>query len=86
MENKEFYNECAKLLKTEYTCNSWPWPGIRKTRWNNRSPGEGRFPNFGLIRCYGSVVHVNLYNPVYLNRIFNNREEALNEMRKLLDR
>lgn len=86
MNNEEFYLECARLLETVYDCKPWPWPGIRKTRWNNREPGSGRFPNHGIIRCFGDVVHVNIYHPIKLAKTFETKEEALKEITKLLDR
>ena len=83
MSNEEFYRECAKLLNTEYNCNPFPWH--KRTRWNNRSPGSGRYPGHGLIRCYGIVVHVNIHTPVKLNQVFDNKDEALEAIKNLMD-
>ena len=40
-----------------------PFPHYKRTRWNNRSAGQGRFPNKGTIRVFGNDVHVALRNP-----------------------
>jgi hypothetical protein len=64
-ENKEvemFYQNVSDLLK----CDDHKYFETyeKKTRWNNRNPGNGRFANHGLVRYYNSsCVHVNLYNP-----------------------
>lgn len=86
MEKEEFYLECARLLDTVYECTPWRWPGVRKTRWNNRDPGEGRFPNFGLIRCFGDIVQVNIYHPISLCKVYKSKEEAINDIKKLTGR
>lgn len=75
MTNENFYAECAALLNTTYDCKPFPW--YKRTRWNNRKPGSGRFPGFGLIRCFGDQVHMSLNSPVFVNRVFASKEEAL---------
>lgn len=75
MDNEEFYRRCAELLGTRYDCTGLSAP--YRTRWNNRSPGHGRFPGFGLIRLHGDDVHVSLRHPVSMNRHFGSRREAL---------
>lgn len=77
MDNEEFYRKCAELLNTVYDCKPWPWPGVKKTRWNNRHPGSGRFKDIGLIRCYGEVVHINIYSPVSYSGVFDSKTAAL---------
>ena len=84
MTNEEFYVECAKLLDTTYDCKPFPWTHSKRTRWNNRQPGSGRYPGHGLIRCYGNLVHVNLHTPVKFDKTFNSMEEALEELKKIL--
>lgn len=79
MENEEFYAECAALLNTTYDGETFPW--YRRTRWNNRKPGSGRFPSRGLIRCFGSMVHVNLHTPIVINRTFASKEAVLDYLR-----
>jgi hypothetical protein len=58
-----FYQECAKLLDcAEHTYREFPYR--KRTRWNNRTAGNGRFPGNGLIRMYASnLIHVNLHHP-----------------------
>lgn len=80
LTNEEFYNECAKILGTVYDCKPFPWTHSRRTRWNNRAPGSGRFPGYGLIRCYGDVIHVALHKPVYINETFLSKQDALDHI------
>lgn len=75
MDNEEFYRRCADLLGTRYDCTGLPDP--RRTRWNNRSPGHGRFPGYGIIRLHGDDVHVSLRHPVTASRHFRSREETI---------
>lgn len=84
MTNEEFYIECAKLLDTTYDCEPFPWPSYWRTRWNNRAPGSGRYPGHGLIRCFGSTVHVNLHTPIKIEKTFPSKEEALAAISKSL--
>jgi hypothetical protein len=48
-EKQEFYAHCSEILGIEH---DWNEPVPRRTRWNTRRIGNGRFPGFGLIRCY----------------------------------
>lgn len=84
MNNEEFYVECAKLLKTEYNCQPFPWTHSGRTRWNNRVPGSGRYPGFGIIRCFGNQVHMALKSPISVHRIFDSKDQALEFLRKKL--
>ena len=77
LTNEQFYTECAKILGTVYECEPFPWTHSNRTRWNNRAPGSGRFPGYGLIRCYGDIIHVVLHNPVKINKTFYDKNEAL---------
>ena len=73
--NKEFYDEIARLLDIEHEYHEPPKIGfpirhdgtIRntyKTRWNGRTPGNGRFPNHGIVRVYSEgCIHVALTSP-----------------------
>lgn len=85
MNKEDFYRECAALLGTEYDCKPFPWTHSGFTRWNNRVPGSGRYPGFGLIRCYGDIVHVNIHKPVFINQVFNSRELALEFLKAKLN-
>jgi len=75
MDNEEFYRRCAELLGTRYDCTGTAVS--YRTRWNNRSPGHGRFPGYGIIRLHGNDVHVSLRHPVSVSRHFSGRTEAL---------
>jgi hypothetical protein len=61
MNDEQFYAECAALLGT--THDDTPFPYRKRTRWNNRTPGRGRFPGRGVIRVFGDSVHVALSSP-----------------------
>ncbi len=54
-EKREFYERCGEILGIAHVYNK---PVPRRNRWNNRRPGNGRFPGFGLVQCYGSSVRV----------------------------
>ena len=54
-EKKEFYTRCGKILNIEHVYTK---PVPRRTRWNTRFLGNGRYPSFGLIRCYGNSIMV----------------------------
>ena len=54
-EKKEFYARCSEILGIEH---EWNDPVPRRTRWNNRVIGNGRFPGFGLIRFYDKQIMV----------------------------
>ena len=77
----EFYNKCAELLGTEYDCKPFPW--YKRTRWNNRAPGSGRYPGFGIIRKFGSQIHVALQRPVQHHGIYNSENEVLQFLQDL---
>ena len=52
---KAFYDECAAILGIAH---EWNEPAPRRTRWNNRRIGNGRFVGFGLVQCFGSMFRV----------------------------
>jgi hypothetical protein len=79
MTNDDFYAECAALLNCKHEGEAFPYH--KRTRWNNRSAGRGRFPNHGLIRVFGDTVQVNLVQP-YLCFI-GSKEEVLDRLKKL---
>ena len=70
-----FYQQCAERLGAHHHYR--PFPYSRRTRWNAREPGNGRFPGFGLIRLSGDTVHMQLRAPAGVNRWFATREAAL---------
>jgi hypothetical protein len=54
-EKEQFYTRCGELLGIEHV---YTQPVRKRNRWNNRRPGNGRFPGFGLVQCFGSSVRV----------------------------
>jgi hypothetical protein len=72
---RTFYQGCAELLGAEHQYRRFPY--AKRTRWNNRTAGNGRFPGFGVIRLFGDRVHMQLRAPHALNRVFASRDEAL---------
>lgn len=74
MTDLDFYNACAVLLRTTHTPHIVT--GTWKKRWGPRTPGNGRFPNRGLIRVFGSQIHVALYTPPF-RAIFPSKSAAL---------
>jgi hypothetical protein len=54
-EKKAFYELCSTILNIPH---EWNDPVPRRTRWNTRLIGNGRFPGFGLIRPYGRQIMV----------------------------
>lgn len=87
MIEKEFYELCSYLLgvEAEYHDRTRMFTTPRhdgtirntyKTRWNGRDPGNGRFPNCGLIRNFGNIITVNLRNPM-LSGTYQSFDDAL---------
>lgn len=69
-----FYQTCAAMLGVSYQYKPGP---SRITRWNNRNPGNGRFPGFGMIRMYGPTqIHVCLRHPEIINRRCSSVDEV----------
>lgn len=81
MDNEDFYNKCAELLGVDH--DYLPFKYAYRTRWNNRTPGSGRFPGRGIIRKFGSQIHVALNDPVSHHAIYNSEEEVLTFLRSL---
>lgn len=76
-----FYEECAKLLDcAEHTYRKFPYR--KRTRWNNRGAGNGRYPGWGLIRLFGNTVHISFRDPS-VNRWFKSKDDALAFLRSL---
>lgn len=70
-----FYQTCAELLSTTHAYK--PWVGRPPNRWNNRHPGNGRYPGFGTIRMYGpNLIHVSLRSPIQVTRVCRSPEEV----------
>ncbi len=78
-----FYLECAKLLNcAEHTYRKYPYS--KRTRWNNRMAGNGRYPGHGLIRMFGvNLIHVALFEP-RLNGQFKCVDDVYEAIKKAL--
>ncbi len=79
MNAQKFYEECASLLETTHEGEAFTL--YRRTRWNNRRPGRGRFPGRGIIRVFGDTVHIALLTP-RLNVIVETLPAALDLLRE----
>jgi len=54
--SKEFYSKCGDILGIAH---EYKVPYRKKTRWNARVNGNGRFIGFGLVRKYNdSCYHI----------------------------
>ncbi len=96
MKVSEFYKACEDILgtKTEYKEQKLYTKFDRETgkpyqiatragRWGGREPGNGRFPGRGLIRVFGSTIHVALNDPK-VSGIFNSMEDALQALEEAM--
>lgn len=98
MNKEEFFNECAKIFKIEHNyANLRRLQKIDRTtgkiiqtnssycRWGPRTPGNGRFPGFGLVRVFSpSQIFVNLNNPVKISQEFKSFEEVIEFLKKII--
>ena len=75
MTDEEFYIRCAELLDTAHLGVKFPY--YKRTRWNNRIAGRGRFEGRGIIRCFGNQVHIALTSPIITSKICKSKGEAL---------
>jgi hypothetical protein len=82
MNEQDFYEKCAEILSVDQFGEAFPWPNYKRTRWNNRAPGRGRFPGFGIIRKFGDKFHVALTNPQH-HGIYNTEEEVFDFLRSI---
>ena len=75
-----FYQACASLLGAVHDHKAFPYG--KRTRWNNRTAGRGRFEGFGLIRFFGpNCIQVCLHNPP-LRGSYTSQEAALAAIRE----
>lgn len=79
--DKDFYHKCAEILGVEYDGESFQYR--YRTRWNNRKPGSGRYPGYGIIRKFGNQIHVALTKPISHHGIYNSEEEVYTFLRNL---
>lgn len=97
MDKREFYAECAALLGTDtqpwnslndvifiYDRETGEKAMSNSCRWFGREPGNGRFPGFGVIRLYGSTVHIQLHHPTRISATVDSWNAALDLLRDKL--
>ena len=77
-EKEEFYNRCADILHIQH---EFVTPVPRRNRWNTRRKGNGRYPNFGLVQCFGSSVRVISKRGT---RMFNSYDEVYKYLEEVL--
>jgi hypothetical protein len=75
--NEAFYKACSEILGIAH---EYKVPVKRRTRWNTRFLGNGRYPNFGLIRCFGPLVIMTTRKGTLE---FESHDKALDYLRKL---
>ena len=81
---EDFYQEIALLLGCDEHCYK-QYPYTKRTRWNNRNPGNGRYPGFGIIRRYNSNnISVNLHTPHVVGQ-FSSETSVLDAIKIALD-
>lgn len=79
MNKEKFYQKCSDILNVEYDCEQFKYR--KRTRWNNRKPGSGRYPGFGLIRHFGSDIHVTFKD---CNKKFKSENEVFTFLRNYI--
>jgi hypothetical protein len=82
MTLEDFYAECAAILECDHVGEAFTH--YKRTRWNNRTPGRGRFPGRGIIRVFGNQVHIALTYPQPVSKIVQGMDEALAFLRSEL--
>lgn len=76
---QDFYERCGELLENPHAFID---RHTRVTRWNNRDPGNGRYPGLGQIRMFGpNCIHVMLRNPIRINRTFDSMDAVFDLLR-----
>jgi hypothetical protein len=77
-EKMAFYERCAEILNIEH---DYRLPVPKRTRWNARNLGNGRYPGFGLVQCFGSTVRVVSKNGTRMFKNYEDVYEYLTELR-----
>jgi hypothetical protein len=81
---QDFYNRVAEILHTDY---NYTVPYYRKTRWNARLLGNGRFPGYGIIRMHGpNMINVMLNHPERVSRFFTSTDEIYDFLKIMMAR
>lgn len=74
-----FYEECIAILGSAQEYRKFPYS--KRTRWNNRTAGNGRFEGYGIVRMYSpSIIHISFRNPK-INLVCKSAEEAFSILR-----
>lgn len=76
MTPEKFYAAVAVLLDTNHTFMPIVDRGDVKRRWGPREPGNGRFPGYGIVRLFGSQIHIALHTPP-LSKVADSMNQAL---------
>lgn len=87
MDNKTFYNKVGEILKLDdlYVYDEKTLGGTFRTRWNNRSAGNGRIPNYGILRFYNEqTIHLSFYYPTLQTKVFDNPSSCFEFLKNLL--
>jgi hypothetical protein len=79
-EKKEFYERCSIILGIEHVYNT---PVPRRNRWNTRRLGNGRYPGFGLVQCFGNGARVMSKNGT---RMFDSYDAVYEYLLVMLDK
>lgn len=82
---EQFYQSIAQLLECNDHCYKLRLYTSR-TRWNNREPGNGRYPGHGLVRRFNaSSIAVNLHTPV-VTGCFNSEQAVFVAIKNAINR
>jgi hypothetical protein len=81
MKRETFYQRCAEILNCDHDfvpiIDRYDDEGNKylsnHSRWVGREPGNGRFENFGVIRHFGSVIHLSFKTTT---KQFTNEEDV----------
>lgn len=78
-EKQKFYENVSHILNIKHEYSD---PVPRRNRWNTRKIGNGRYPGFGLVQCFGSSVRV---MSKHGTKIFKTYEETYEYLKKAVD-
>lgn len=73
--DEQFYQHLAGILQCEY--DGKPFAFHKRTRWNNRTAGQGRYLGFGIVRVFGDRVHVALTHPIVVCKVFDSKDDVI---------
>jgi hypothetical protein len=78
-DKRIFYETCSKILEIDHIFKE---PVHRRTRWNTRLLGNGRYPGFGLVQCFGHSTRVVTKDGT---KMFKTYDEVYEYLRKIVD-